>query len=81
MKKSPQDVQRILESIAKSKNTSVDEVRNEIQKNIDIAMENKDPAKRANMTAMIGHDRKPTVEEFLLSMAEAVKRKIGDPLN
>lgn len=64
----------LLAEIARAHNTTSDSVRWEMEAAIDAAMKG-DTRQRANMTAMIGHDGRPTLEEFLVAMAAAIQAR------
>lgn len=72
---SEEDVNTMLVRIALDKGTTVAHVRREMEAAIDAAMRG-DEATRANMTALIGHDDRPTLRELLSSIASATKEKM-----
>lgn len=64
---------RAFEKIAKSEGISVKEVKQEIQKAIDDAMQSDDPAVQAYWKKMKYKGEKPTPEEVVLYIAKQVK--------
>ena len=61
------------EKIAREEGISVDEVRCEIQKAIDDAMQSDDPAVQAYWKKIKYKGEKPTLEEVVLYIAKQVK--------
>lgn len=64
---------RAFEKIAKSEGISVNEVKQEIQKAIDDAIQSDDPAVQAYWKKMKYKGEKPTPEEVVLYIARQVK--------
>lgn len=64
---------RAFEKIAKSEGISVNEVKQEIQKAIDDAIQSDDPAVQAYWKKMKYKGEKPTQEEVVLYIARQVK--------
>lgn len=64
---------RAFEKIARKEGISVDEVRQEIQKAIDDAMQSDDPAVQAYWRKIKFKGDKPTPEEVVLYIAKQVK--------
>lgn len=64
---------RAFEKIARKEGISVDEVRQEIQKAIDDAMQSDDPAVQAYWRKIKFKGKKPTPEEVVLYIAKQVK--------
>lgn len=64
---------RAFEKIAKSEGISVNEVKQEIQKAIDDAIQSDDPAIQAYWKKMKYKGEKPTPEEVVLYIARQVK--------
>ena len=67
------NVIRGFEKIARKEGISVDEVRQEIQKAIDDAMQSDDPAVQAYWRKIKFKGDKPTPEEVVLYIAKQVK--------
>ena len=63
---------QILTEIAKKNNTSPDHVRSEMQKAMDAAMRNPDPAVQARWASSPRKGAVPTLEEFIEYMAVAL---------
>lgn len=64
---------RAFEKIARKEGISVDEVRQEIQKAIDDAMQSDDPAVQAYWRKIKFKGKKPMPEEVVLYIAKQVK--------
>lgn len=64
---------KAFEKIARKEGISVDEVRREIQKAIDDAMQSDDPAVQAYWKKIKCKGEKPTPEEVVLYIAKQVK--------
>lgn len=73
MKRSGMD--EMLEKIARSNNTTPEQVRREMEAAIDVMMENQDESKRVYRISLIGHEGRPTVDEFITALANTVKAK------
>ena len=67
------EVIRAFEKIARKEGVSVDEVRREIQKAIDDAMQSDDPAVQSYWKKIKYKGEKPTPEEVVLYIAKQVK--------
>lgn len=67
---------RAIETLAKEKGISVEEVRNEIQIAIDMGMANRDPEVQAYWRKIPYKGNKPTPEEVIAYIAKQVKKDI-----
>lgn len=61
-------VNKLLKNMAAKEGTTVEKIREEMQKAIDAGYGNPDPAVKAKWTEMWGEGRKPTVDEFIRRM-------------
>ena len=66
------DINILLKQVAIQKNTTIDDVRIEIQKSIDIAYLNDDKEIKKNFIKLFGN-KKPTIEEFILKIISVVE--------
>ncbi len=66
------DINILLKQVAIQKNTTIDNVRIEIQKSIDIAYLNDDKEIKNNFIKLFGN-KKPTIEEFILKIISVVE--------
>ena len=66
------DINILLKQVAIQKNTTIDDVRIEIQKSIDIAYLNDDKEIKNNFIKLFGN-KKPTIEEFILKIISVVE--------
>ena len=73
MKKQKNNPEGVFEQIAAQHGISVEEVVREIQAAVDAAWGNPDPAIRARQQQLFPNG-KPTVEEFIRTMAKQVER-------
>jgi len=67
---------KAISKLARRKGVSEAEIRKEIQIAIDMGMANPDPNARALWEEMMRKGIKPTPDEFIVYMAERVKRKL-----
>ena len=61
--------------IAKQENITVDQVKIEIQKVIDMGLSNQDPLVKSRWDSLKIKGRNPTPEEFVLEMTKEIKGK------
>ncbi len=66
------DINLLLQQVASQKNTTIDNVRIEIQNSIDIAYLNDDKEIKKNFIKLFGN-KKPTIEEFILKIISEVE--------
>ena len=58
------DIDTLLQIVAKQENTTVENVRKDIQHSIDLAFSNQNILEKNNFTKLFGNT-KPTIEEFI----------------
>lgn len=66
---------KAIEKVASQNGVSVEEVRNEIQKAIELGMGDPDPLAKAKWESMCKHGNPPTPEELIIHMAAEIKNK------
>ncbi len=67
-------MKKIMGKVAKGNNVSVQEVEQEIRRSIQIGMSNENPAVTNKWKELFGA-KEPTVEEFIKTLAEQVKKR------
>jgi len=68
------DIEKIIKTIAAQENSTSENVNEEIQKAIDIAWSSENQQEIENQKKLFPNG-KPTVEEFLLTIHDAIKSK------
>mgnify|MGYP003623757927 CR=1 FL=1 len=67
-----QAIAALLDTVAQEKGTTSEHVRQEMGALLDAA-ENGDSEMKAQVAAIMGHDRKPTLEELIVALAAKQK--------
>lgn len=67
--------EKALKQVAEQNSVSIEEVRAEIEKAIEIGMANPDPEIQKQWKPLCKNDKKPTPEELIMRLSNSIKNK------